>query len=117
MKYTLMIHMSGECSDNIELLKPIIDPLNRLFKVLFSHDQLAVRGLSIEPPSRQRTLTGEDVTVMRVRVTVELIDERASELLEPFLELEGSIEKAGFKVYREELRVQRSIDVELRLDV
>jgi hypothetical protein len=54
---------------------------------------------------------------MRVRATVELLGERASELLEPFLELEGSIEKAGFKAYSGEPRVQRSIDIELQLDV
>jgi hypothetical protein len=118
--------MSGQNQDSeslrqqyidFEKLKSIVEALNKLFEVLFSHDQLAVRGLTIEPPSRRRTLTGRDVTVMRVRATVELLGERASELLEPFLELEGSIEGAGFKAYSGEPRVQRSIDIELQLDV
>jgi hypothetical protein len=58
----LLIHVSGECSDNrateedlFKQLKYVADALNRLFDILFSCEGLVVKDISISV-TRRKTL-------------------------------------------------------------
>jgi hypothetical protein len=115
IKYTLLIHVSGECSDNrategetsdsFEHLNYVADALNRLFDILFSCEGLVVKGVSISverrktlrsfmPPTEGQPPAPKEVIAVEVSVRLELQEPLD---LDSLADVAESVKEAGLK--------------------